>query len=159
MRLQTVDEQEVKGSCSILELTTTKNGGTASCRSAVFFGSEEEDGRGRKRMEEDSEMMGTGIGGGVRGLGEDERGRRGWERDSEVEGRGLGGGRKRTERMETGLGEDRNWTLRGRKRELEEDDTRTLRSGKRDLEKDGNGTFRRRKKGNRESCNSIAVFS
>ena len=35
-------------SCSILEQTTpTKNGGTASCRSAVFFGSEE--GRGRER--------------------------------------------------------------------------------------------------------------
>ena len=34
----------------------TKNGGTASCRSAVFFGSEEEEeGRGRKRREEDSE--------------------------------------------------------------------------------------------------------
>ena len=40
----------VKESCSILEQTTpTKNGGTASCRSAVFFGSEEEDGRGRER--------------------------------------------------------------------------------------------------------------
>ena len=36
--------------CSILEPTTpTKNGGTASCRSAVFFGFEEEDGRGRGR--------------------------------------------------------------------------------------------------------------
>ena len=37
----------VKESCSILEQTTpTKNGGTASCRSAVFFGSEGEEGRG-----------------------------------------------------------------------------------------------------------------
>ena len=37
-------------SCSILEQTTpTKNGGTASCRSAVFFGLEEEEGRGRTR--------------------------------------------------------------------------------------------------------------
>ena len=37
-------------SCSILEQTTpTKNGGTASCRSAVSFGSEEEEGRGRER--------------------------------------------------------------------------------------------------------------
>ena len=52
----------VKESCSILEQTTpTKNGGTASCRSAVFFGSEEEDGRGRERESgrrgEDFEMM------------------------------------------------------------------------------------------------------
>ena len=41
----------VKESCSILEQTTpTKNGGTASCRSAVFFGcEEEEEGRGRER--------------------------------------------------------------------------------------------------------------
>ena len=40
----------VKESCSILEQTTpTKNGGTASCRSAVSFGSEEEEGRGRER--------------------------------------------------------------------------------------------------------------
>ena len=38
----------VKESCSILELPTTKNGGTASGRSAVFFGcEEEEEGRGR----------------------------------------------------------------------------------------------------------------
>ena len=37
----------MKESCSILEQTTpTKNGGTASCRSAVFFGLEEEEGRG-----------------------------------------------------------------------------------------------------------------
>ena len=52
----------VKESCSILEQTTpTKNGGTASCRSAVSFGSEEEDGRGRERESgrrgEDFEMM------------------------------------------------------------------------------------------------------
>ena len=38
----------VKESCSILELTIP-NGGTASCRSAVSFGSEEEDRRGRER--------------------------------------------------------------------------------------------------------------
>ena len=52
----------VKESCSILEQTTpTKNGGTASCRSAVSFGSEEEEGRGRERESgrrgEDFEMM------------------------------------------------------------------------------------------------------
>ena len=65
----------VKESCSILEQPTTKNGGTASCRSAVFFGLEEE-GRGRERESgrrgEESED--------VRGLGEGERGRRGWNR-------------------------------------------------------------------------------
>ena len=55
----------MKESCSILEPTTAKNGGTASCRSAVFLwlggGCERtgtgiwEDGRGRKRKEEDGE--------------------------------------------------------------------------------------------------------
>ena len=40
----------VKESCSILEQTTpTENGGTASCRSAVFGCEEEEEGRGRER--------------------------------------------------------------------------------------------------------------
>ena len=44
------DLTTVKESCSILEQTTpTKNGGTASGRSAVSFGSEEEEGRGRER--------------------------------------------------------------------------------------------------------------
>ena len=61
----------VKESCSILEQTTpTKNGGTASCRSAVFFGcEEEEEGRGRERESgrrgEDFERMeedGRGVG-------------------------------------------------------------------------------------------------
>ena len=80
----------VKESCSILEQTTpTKNGGTASCRSAVSFGSEEEEGRGRERESgrrgEDFEMM-----------EEDGHGNRGgWERTLR--------GRKRNWRMDTGL--------------------------------------------------------
>ena len=77
----------VKESCSILE-RATKNGGTASCRSAVFFGSEEEDGRGREResgrMGEDFEMM-VEDGNGNRG---------GWERTLR--------GRKRNWRMGNG---------------------------------------------------------
>ena len=76
----------MKESCSILEPTTAKNGGTASCRSAVFFGLEE-DVRGRER---ESGRM-----------GEDERGRK----------RTLRGG-KRTERRGNGLGGRRNGTLR-----------------------------------------------
>ena len=70
----------VKESCSILEQTTpTENGGTASCRSAVFGCEEEEEGRGRtgtprrtgrigedfERREEDGnkafERTGTGL--------------------------------------------------------------------------------------------------
>ena len=65
----------VKESCSILE-RATKNGGTASCRSAVFGCEEdgrvrnrdfedngEEDGtlRGWKRTEEESERTDTGL--------------------------------------------------------------------------------------------------
>ena len=47
------------------QTTPTKNGGTASGRSAVFFGSEEEEGRGRERESgrrgEDFEMMETRL--------------------------------------------------------------------------------------------------
>lgn len=82
------------------------NGGTASCRSAVFF-CLEEDGRGREResgrrgedlerMGEDSGRTGTGIGG--------------WERT-------LRGG-KRTERIGNGLGGRRNETFRMAKQGL-----------------------------------------
>ena len=92
----------VKESCSILEQTTpTKNGGTASCRSAVFFGSEEEDERERERksgrMGKDYEMM-EEDGNWNRGGGE-----RTWR------------GRKRNWRTATGLGEDGNGTLRRKK--------------------------------------------
>ena len=73
----------VKESCSILEQTTpTKNGGTASCRSAVSFGSEEEEGRGRNRDFEENGEDG-------RGLGEDGRGIGGRQRDLERTGTGL----------------------------------------------------------------------
>ena len=48
-----------------------------------------------------------------------------------------------TRRGGTGLGEGRN-------KDFEEDETRTLRGRKKDFEKE--------KKGNRESCDSIAVF-
>ena len=76
--------------------------------------------------------------------GEDGNGNRGgWERT-------LRGG-KRTERMGNGLGGRRNETLRGRKLGFEEDETRTLRRRKM--------VFEEEKKGNRESCNPIAVFS
>ena len=74
----------MKESCSILEQTTpTKNGGTASCRSAVFFGcEEEEEGRGRNRDFEENGEEG-------RGLGEDGRGIGGRQRDLERTGTGL----------------------------------------------------------------------
>ena len=81
-------------SCSILERTTTKNGGTASCRSAVSLCLEENG---------------------------------------------------------SGIGEDGKWTRRKKKRDFEEDGKGTRRKKKRDLEEE--------KIGNRESCNSIAVFS
>ena len=84
----------VKESCSILEQTTpTKNGGTASCRSAVSFGSEEEEGRGRERESgrrgedlERTEEDGHGNRGGW------ERTLRGWKRTEEE-----------SERTDTGL--------------------------------------------------------
>ena len=84
----------VTESCSILEQTTpTKNGGTASCRSAVFFGSEEEDGRGRERESgrrgEDFEMMEEELEDG-NGTSEEWNGnRRGMERDFEEEEKGT----------------------------------------------------------------------
>ena len=74
------------------------NGGTASCRSAVFFGSEEEDGRGRER---ESGRMGEDL-----------------------------------ERMEEEFG----------------------REGKPGLLTGRNNGFEEGKKGNRESCDSIAGF-
>ena len=78
----------VKESCSILE-RATKNGGTASCRSAVF-GCEEEG----------------------RGLGEDGRGIGGRQRDLERTGTGLGEGRNND------FEEDENGTLRRKKKGL-----------------------------------------
>ena len=57
-----LEDLTVKESCSILEQTTpTKNGGTASCRSAVSFGSEEEEGRGRNRDFEENGEDGRGL--------------------------------------------------------------------------------------------------
>ena len=92
----------VKESCSILE-RATKNGGTASCRSAVFFGCEEE---------EEGKRTGTGLRG--------ERG--GWERT--LRGRKMnwrvGNG---TRRGGTGLGEGRN-------NDFEEDENGTWRREK-----------------------------
>ena len=95
----------------------TQNGGTASCRSAVFFGLEEE-GRGRER---DSEEDGRGIGGCERTLR----------------------GRKRTKRTE----EDGEDFEVGGKRDSDQDETMALRRRNKNLEKDGNGTLRREKKG------------
>ena len=73
------------------------NGGTASCRSAVFFGLEEE-GKRTKRMGEDLESKKTGIGedgsGTRRRMGED------FERRKED-------------------GEDGKWTRRKKKRNFE----------------------------------------
>lgn len=89
---------------------------------------------------------------------EDGRGQRGWKRESGRTGAGLGGGwestlrgRKRTERMGNGLGGRRNETLRERKQGLGERRNGLREGRKRDFEKE--------KKGNRESCDSIAVFS
>ena len=58
------------------------NGGTASCRSAVFFGSEEEEGRR--------------IGGGQMTL-------RGWKRNRGGRERDFGGVERESERNGTGL--------------------------------------------------------
>lgn len=70
-------------------------------------------------------------------MGEDGNGNLGgWERTKE-EGRGR----------------------RGRERDSEQDETRTLRREKRDFEKGETMTLRRGEIGNRESCDSIAVFS
>ena len=88
----------VKESCSILEQTTpTKNGGTASCRSAVFFGSEEEEWRGEE-----------GHGNRRRRIGED------FERKKEESGR-TGTGLRRSG---TGIGEEWNGTLKRKKKGL-----------------------------------------
>ena len=77
----------VKESCSILEQTTpTKNGGTASCRSAVSFGSEEEEGRGRNRDFEENGEDGRGWDRTLRGR---KRNRGGRKRDFEEEGNGT----------------------------------------------------------------------
>ena len=92
--------------CSILEPTTTKNGGTASCRSAVFFGSEEEDGRGRRWLE----MTWR-------------RTRRGRERKKEDFGEDWNGSLRRTK---TGLGTDKN-------KGFQRNETRTLRRTKQGL--------------------------
>lgn len=56
------------------------NGGTASCRSAVFFGLEEE-GRGLGEEERGRKRMGTGLGGLERTL----RGRKRTERTDDFE--------------------------------------------------------------------------
>lgn len=92
-------------------------------------------------MGEESERKKTGIGedgdGNRRRMGEDserekedEEDGRGWERDSEEDRTGT------LRREGKGLGERRNGLIEGRKRDFEEE-----------------------KKGNRESYNSIAVFS
>ena len=101
----------------------TPNGGTASCRSAVFFGLEE-DGKRTKRMGEESERKKTGIGEDGerdseedgRGLREEERGRRGWERESGRMGEDF------ERRKEDG--EDGEWTRRKKKRDFEKGETR-----------------------------------
>ena len=101
--------QGVKESCSILEQPTTKNGGTASGRSAVFFAER------RKRRGEDFERREE------EGNGNRRRMERGFEEDGNGNRGGgertLRGG-KRTERMDTGLGGRRNGTLRMEKQGL-----------------------------------------
>ena len=86
--------------------TNHANGGTASCRSAVFFGSEEE-GKRTKRT-------GTGIGEDGRGLGGCERTWRGRKRTKRTEEDGEDFARRNQDfdEVKTGLGERRNGTLR-----------------------------------------------